>query len=104
MAGKSWAGSWSQRSFWYQATRRPSAKCVGRVGPQRAGSFGLRTHVDPTDARLRQAKPGKGGEMQETPQNLSEEPSGPLSPPGRVWPTAGSESCVLVGRPPGRSV
>src|SRR6516165_4120380 len=27
-----------------------------------------------------------------------------LSPPGRVWPTAGSESCVLVGRPPGRSV
>src|SRR5262245_31767394 len=27
----------------------------------------------------------------ETARNLSEEPSGPVSPPGRAWPAAGSE-------------
>src|SRR4030042_159714 len=32
------------------------------------------------------------------------EPGGYSSPSGRVWPTAGSESCVVSGRPGLRSV
>src|SRR5262249_27135550 len=66
--------------------------------------FKLAPFVVRTAARLRQGKPGKGGKRcRKHRRNLSEEPSGPESPPGRVWPTAGSESCVLAGDCPGEA-
>src|SRR6516165_3040824 len=73
------------------------------VSPHRTPRHKLNA-VSLTEARLRQGKPGKGGKRcRKHRRNLSEEPSGTESPPGRVWPTAGSESCVLWGDPPGEA-
>jgi hypothetical protein len=43
-----------------RSAQRHEANCCWRVGPQRAGHFGLRANVDRTEVRNASASKGKG--------------------------------------------
>ena len=81
---------------------KPMAKLTARAGG--LGGLGRRpTSEVMTTSRLsrlvRQAKPGEGErdvEQRARLGNLLTEPSGYPTPPGRGWPPAGTECCVVA--------